>query len=469
MRVVRTGGIVALALVVGCIQSERRVSEGPTDTTSGGDTTTTGDGVTTTSATDSATGVEDGATGCDGCLIGETCVPADTPNPEDDCQVCAPGRDADGWSTAADDSPCDDDDPCTGEGTCDQGQCAAPLLPDCGVLPACASDIACDEDGCFYVLVGRACYIDGECREEGALMPGNPCRWCEPDRDQRDWSDNDGRVCDDDDACTYEDTCEDGECLGTENDCGDPYACTLDFCDEGQCRNMVDVHACLIEDACHQDDAPSPDAPCRVCDPLSNQRAWTVTPDADCDDHDVCTKEDACDASGRCLGTRIVRGAEPNEEPSQATLIDEGVTTYPAGDLELNLSPLTDRDFVSWSMPLAAVDGVRRPTTRVANDALRDMKSCVYAACGQVLNALVKPTVVCGGLSAEVLGPVAGCCDTVPPGEQRTVAIEAVCPDGGTVQQGMAFASVRFVSNVAAEQAPTCGDYTIEWGAALKL
>jgi len=466
--IARFSGLVALALASGCIQGDRRVggedgttTDTTTDTTS---ETTTDEGVVPPSDTQ----VEADTSGCQGCVIQAACVPAATVNPDEPCQVCDPDRDAAGWSDRPDETTCDDGDPCTAPGSCFLGACAAPLLPSCGALPDCATDIVCDVDRCRYVVVDGACYIDEACREDGEPKPGNPCRKCDAGLDQHRWTDDDEATCDDDDACTYEDRCDGGRCAGTLNTCADQYACTLDFCDEGACVNQLDGDLCLIAGACRQDGQASADNGCYVCDSDIDQRQWSIALGQDCDDHDACTRVDTCLADGKCAGTRIVLGQEPNEEPSQADLLGEGVTSFPAGSEELNLNPLSDKDFFTWSMPLVALDGVRKPTARVKNDATRAMTACVYAACGQVLNSLVKPTVLCGELTPETLGPVAGCCASVPAGETRTVALEGACPSGGTVQQGMGFASVRFVSNVADDQGPACGTYTLEWGATLK-
>src|SRR5688572_18038884 len=93
-----------------------------------------------------------GRSGCDpscsGCLIGGDCVGANTPNPENDCQLCDPERNAAGWSNA-DGLACDDEAFCTVDDACQAGVCSgAPR--DCDDDVDCNGIATCDEaaDAC---------------------------------------------------------------------------------------------------------------------------------------------------------------------------------------------------------------------------------------------------------------------------------------------------------------------------------
>lgn len=69
------------------------------------------------------------------------------------------------------------------------------------------------------------------------------------------------QICDDGDACTTEDRCSAGTCLGLPRDCGDGNACTIDGCEAGQCAHE-----------------PAPDAECAlllvVDDPPRGATRW---------------------------------------------------------------------------------------------------------------------------------------------------------------------------------------------------
>lgn len=179
------------------------------------------------------------------CSIDGTCVRVG-PNPQNECQVCDPARNPNGWTNRPDGSACaDDGNPCTAD-ECINGQCRH----------------SGDTSG--------GCLIDGACVPPGTTRPGNACQVCDPDRDATGWSNRpNGAACDDGNACTRSDTCQAGACVG-----GDPVVC----------RPL---------DQCHI---------AGVCDPDTGDCSNPVAEDGTrCDDDNVCTTGDVCRA-GVCVG-----------------------------------------------------------------------------------------------------------------------------------------------------------------------
>lgn len=123
----------------------------------------------------------------------------------------------------------------------------------------------------------------------------------------------DGTGCDDGNACTLNDTCQNGACLpGTPKDCGDSNECTRDSCDPttGQCLhepipgqpcetgNKCTADVCGANGQCQQG-PPSVLCPqCQVCDPVQGICS-NLENGAPCQDDDVCTLGDTCH-SGQC-------------------------------------------------------------------------------------------------------------------------------------------------------------------------
>ncbi|MEM1024678.1 MAG: hypothetical protein AAF627_07600 [Myxococcota bacterium] len=118
--------------------------------------------------------------------------------------------------------------------------------------------------------------------------------------------------CDDFDACTLEDRCASGLCLGMGRSCDDGNTCTDDFCDARTgCVNVL-AAACDDGDPCTEDlcdprngcrHEPLPDfTPCGSCRACRSGRCelGDIAEGRACDDGDVCTTEEACTA-GECL------------------------------------------------------------------------------------------------------------------------------------------------------------------------
>ena len=162
------------------------------------------------------------------------------------------GADVDVVGPQADIDAADDADvtPCT------------PGEPGCG----CATDAHCMalDDG--NLCNGRMVCSDGECVEDPSPTvcdadTGNPCTTasCDPATGAC-TSVNlpSGMACDDGDACTPNDRCEEGVCRSAPRiTCDDRNPCTVDTCSDGECVFSADDtllcddgNGCTLDDAC---------------------------------------------------------------------------------------------------------------------------------------------------------------------------------------------------------------------------
>ena len=123
------------------------------------------------------------------------------------------------------------------------------------------------------------------CFSEGTRKPGEACMACNPTTsdggvtDNTKWMPANGGACDDANACTKNDYCQNGSCKGTYfgSSCADGYGCTTDLCDgKGGCLgNTLKSGWCLINGACYADKANHPAGSCFTCDVSNSTAAWT--------------------------------------------------------------------------------------------------------------------------------------------------------------------------------------------------
>jgi len=135
------------------------------------------------------------------------------------------------------------------------------------------------------------CDIGGECFDNEDANPDNPCQVCSVIVDRLDWSANDAGECDDDSACTSNDRCEEGACVGEPTVCDDGNACTDDICDDatGDCTFTNNTSPCLSTTPCNA----------AFCDAGACVQS---TDPKDCDDGNPCT-DDSCDDTIGCVNT----------------------------------------------------------------------------------------------------------------------------------------------------------------------
>ncbi len=184
--------------------------------------------------------------GPDGCRVWDEGTSCDDGNPCTD-DACAAEK---GCVTADNKEPCDDGNPCTGPDQCGGGECQPGEM-----ICACEQDEDCadqdDGNACNGVLV----CVDNEC----VIEPGSvvecagqvgPCleNVCDPETGNclDKWIAN-GTACNDSNACTANETCQQGSCTGSSINCDDGNPCTDDDCNtQSGCvhENLPDGTSC---------------------------------------------------------------------------------------------------------------------------------------------------------------------------------------------------------------------------------
>ncbi len=240
---------------------------------------------------------------------------------------------------------CSHSDVCTAQGVC-QGQSYS-----------CDDGLSCTTDSCTgvpngcqnSVLPGYCQIVDfqsglSNCFDDGQVNPDSPCQICRAATSPAWWSPNDGGTCNDNNVCTQTDTCQSGECVGSNPvscpEDGDP--CTDDVCDpltgcgfaqsaagtpctddgqfctddvcniQGDCIHIPGSSGCYVSGVCYQPGDPNPaQTACQVCDPLQNMTAFSpANAGASCVDDDPCTENETCQSDGSCTGDPKVCGED---------------------------------------------------------------------------------------------------------------------------------------------------------------
>jgi hypothetical protein len=182
-----------------------------------------------------------GAPSCDDgnpCTLADTCkggvctagnpLACDDKNPctTDACDVksgkCASVALADG-------AACQDGSLCSQNDACKGGKCVAGPTLFCSDNNACTADSCVASTGkCQFITIvgcGKACKADADCKAAvtGCTEPACVSGVCGAKPAS-------GKGCDDGNACTSADACQDGACAGAVVSCDDGKACTLDSC-----------------------------------------------------------------------------------------------------------------------------------------------------------------------------------------------------------------------------------------------
>lgn len=199
------------------------------------------------------------------CHIGDDNVAPETPNPDNDCQVCDPHKDPFDWTILADKEPCAEhpDQICCGGKCCEPGQCCTD-----GACQACA------------------CTIGDKGFDKDAVNPDNPCEKCDPSQSTTDWT-----PLDDDTPCGDHQVCCAGKCCGVGECCTEIGTCL-------KCR-------CIIDGQTVEAGVSNPANGCEVCDPLVSTTDWSPAVDeSPCADQfgRVCCVGHCCSQGECCAG-----------------------------------------------------------------------------------------------------------------------------------------------------------------------
>ncbi len=270
----------------------------------------------------------DGEGGCiftikkDACLVNGKCYVKGDADPANACLTCDPAADNKAFSPVKDGAKCDTakaPDLCTliVSGKCVKGEC----VPDQTMPKGCddsspCTDDSCDpETGCVFTPVkdGTVCTLDDPCKpgtclngkcfvpDDASCDDHNPCTKDECDKTAGCvHTPLTGPNCDDGNACTVGDKCDNGVCKGIEKNCDDGNICTQDGCDPvvGCWHDTVTNPCCKGGLSICNDNDPCTDD---TCDPVTLKCKY-VNNTAACDDGNKCTINDTC-KDDKCVGT----------------------------------------------------------------------------------------------------------------------------------------------------------------------
>ena len=242
----------------------------------------------------------------DACTNGDHCADGDCQSGKaancDDANVCTNDTcdPDDGCLHVANQAPCDDNNSCTTDDICAGGQCLGDGSLDCDDSNSCTKDICLPQGGCQHENVNGPCSDDNACTvndfcQAGSCIGGAPLA-CDDGNDCTDDVCQEGLCehtpavadCDDQNLCTLNDTCADGQCQGGALlDCDDSNVCTTDACDPAiGCTHTFNSNPCDDENVCTAGDTCS-DGNC------------TATGSLNCDDSNPCT-DDSCAPDTGC-------------------------------------------------------------------------------------------------------------------------------------------------------------------------
>ncbi len=263
----------------------------------------------TTDSCDSKSGCVHGATDANTCDDGDSCTTVDN---------CVQGK-----CVGSAPLGCDDGNPCT-QDSCKSGfGCQSEPLNGLGCIfdtDPCTTDV-CLNGFCTGVPVNSSCTIAGKCVPALQKSADNPCLVCKPGIDPNGWTVLDAAPCDDGNACTSEDNCIIGVCVGSLTQCDDKNVCTKDNCTPAigcvftpTSALCDDNNACTLSDHCTLAKCvgtPMQPAQCDDGNPCTNDTCAPVvgcthTPNLlACSDGNACTYKDFCNG-GTCIGGAVV-------------------------------------------------------------------------------------------------------------------------------------------------------------------
>jgi hypothetical protein len=211
---------------------------------------------------------------CDGCLIGDQCVPDGQEKPGNPCLVCDVGVAADDYSAQVGKLCGQGPATCSGQDTCDAKGVCQPNDSPMGTACGSSSSSACDG--------ADTCDGSGACSSN--VAPN-------------------GTNCDDGQYCTQTSECQGGQCVGTSQRSCAPNQ----QCDEQ--NDACICPGCTIGQSCIVQGTVNPSNSCQVCTPSSSTTAYSPNVGATCGAAVTeCSSQDTCDASGVCQANDLGDG-----------------------------------------------------------------------------------------------------------------------------------------------------------------
>ncbi len=302
---------------------------------------------------------QNGATCADGsaCTQEDTCFNGScvgttiTCNDNQQCtrDGCNPATGCTFVSAPLDGQPCIDGNACTEAEVCAGGACGQGLARDCDDDNPCTDDSCDPASGCSYVGNTLACNDKNACTtndtcnaETGACVGGAPPICDDGNQCTADTCNQatgcvitplPGQPCSDGTTCTAEDTCVAAgntlTCVGTALACDDQNPCTIDSCVNGQgCKHVAgndgascdDHDLCSNNDACLAGECVGAEPTCfggddggacaGGCNPATGECDFSGSNGNECEDSIACTVDDVCN-EGVCFGSLTPELGEP--------------------------------------------------------------------------------------------------------------------------------------------------------------
>ena len=246
---------------------------------------------------------------------GQSGCAADGDCGSDDCNIGACVEGVCEYSAVADGTTCDDYNACTTGDFCMGGGCMGDMELDCDDGDDCTADFCEPEMGCVYHALAGC----GQCSDDAQCDDTNPCTadFCDPTSGlcAHDGAAFDGATCDTGNLCVAGAICQAGDCVGADVDCSDGVEdpCLETWCEPATgCVAMPldgnacdDGDACTFEDYCVEGACVGFDMGCDdgkgctadSCDPTTGECVHEEDPDcADADQDGVPDESDICPA-----------------------------------------------------------------------------------------------------------------------------------------------------------------------------
>ncbi|MBM4371991.1 MAG: hypothetical protein FJ098_10070, partial [Deltaproteobacteria bacterium] len=320
----------------------------------------------------------------DACTAGDHCVQGtctgqavtcDDGNPctDDSCDGLG------GCLAAPNAADCDDGDPCTAGDHCAAGICAGEAVDcqcqdddDCAVLEdgdVCNGTLVCATD-----LVPHLCILEPGSQVSCPEPPAGPdalclSATCDPLTGTCGFVPaNEGKACEDGNACTFGDLCGDGNCeAGPLLACADGNPCTDDSClPASGCSFLPNAAPCTDQNPCTNGDhcaggacahtsvtACNDGNPCTTdsCNPSTGGCLFIVNQEP-CNDGNTCTTGDHCHL-GDCIAGGTLPCSDGNVCTDDACHPATGCTFTPnaAPCTDLNPCSLGDHCQNGWCLP----------------------------------------------------------------------------------------------------------------------
>ena len=235
-----------------------------------------------------------------------------------------------GCVNAPNTGPCDDGDACTTADTCAEGACVGGAAPICVDENPCTDDSCVPDTGCLYTPNTAPCDDLDACTTQDTCADGvcvggaapvctdeNPCTDDSCESETGCVNTFNTSPCDDLDACTTGDTCSGGACIGGgATDCGDSDACTVDTC-EGLVGCIHTPLECDDDNLCTND----------TC----NSETGCVFMQQLCDDENPCTADSCDEGTGECVFNDALKNGTSCDDDNPCTTADACLAGVCAG------------------------------------------------------------------------------------------------------------------------------------------